>query len=93
MIASMLSYFLFIWIIWAIIYLASRYSPISQRGELEIIQDIRDRMVRHGIFTKDDVSAFGYPSLNMSVLRVWNFLFYTIVLSLITVDVFYIWSG
>ena len=93
MIASMLSYFLFIWIIWATIYMAYRYSPIFQRGEFAIIQDIRDRMIRHGIFTDDDVSAFGYTSLNMSFLRLWDFLFYTIVLSLITVDVFYIWSG
>ncbi len=93
MIASLSSSFLYIWLIWVIIYLACRYCSMSPREVTEMVRNIRDRVVRHGISANDKVPTFGNAPFCMSRFRALDFLYYTIVLSLITFDLFYIWSG
>jgi hypothetical protein len=93
MITALLSSFLCIWFIWAIIYLAHRYCPIFPRGESDIVRDLIDSVVRHGIFTNEDFPTFADTPLRISLLRALDFLYYTAVLALITFDIFYIWSG
>ena len=93
MIASLLSSFVPIWLIWAIIYLTHRHCPIFSRGEAEIVRDLIDSAVRHGIFANKDLPTFVETPSRTRVLHALDFVYYTTALSLITFDVFYIWSG
>lgn len=93
MIASLLSSFVSVWIVWVMIYWACRYYPIIPHRESEIVQDIRDRIVCNRIISQDDLLTDDDALLFMTVLRALDFLYYTVPPSLITVAILYILSG
>jgi hypothetical protein len=93
MIASLLSSFLSAWLIWVMIYWAYRYYPIIPHREFEIVQDMRDRIACNSIIDHDDLLTVDDSPLFMNVLRALDFLYCTVVPSLITVGILYLWSG
>ena len=63
----------------------------SQKSEM--VQDIRDRIVCNRIISQDDLLTDDDALLFMTVLRALDFLYYTVLPSLITFAILYILSG
>ena len=93
MIASLLSSFVSAWLIWVMIYWACRYHPIIPRRESEFVEGLRDRIACNSIIAHDDFLTVDDAPLFMNVLQALDFLYYTVLPSLITVAILYIWSG
>jgi hypothetical protein len=85
--------FVAVWLIWVMIYVAQRYCPLITRVESEIVQEIRDRIACHNIIANDDLLTAGDAPLFMRVLQIVDFLYYTVLPSLVTVALIYIWPG